>query len=716
MQKFKLVLSVKVILAVLVAVAMASVIVLGGTALLSEKRVSRTQLELTKAATLEGLSAELAAGLNTLMSRQLNIVSARTASDIDGIVKNEQISDRLSSALAKMEKSGGDNAAIRESIERLQPRVVLLIDTDRGFEAKTRELMNLRERMKTLTGFVDQNANEVVTQSQQMVKSLTDAVKKENQILKTIMNDPAVFTNSQKLADLREILQRLLLSNKSQLQQASYEIRTNIVKLASIAKTITQLTDLNELAALRNGEAEKTLTSLKKSLNFLSQSSLFNPALQKNLKPMLAGFKKLTGFTFEGDGSVFALRLSFLSKVLEQQGLQAEVASSALAVEKELHEVSKIMFGVRTEATEQSETVLRQGRITVFIVAGIVFALVVLLGLTVLRRVTGPLDAVVSAMTDVAEGEGDLTKRLDSKGVKELAQLTEQFNAFVEKVQRLIQQVKSAIESMSVAVEHTSKSAAETDSSTARQQAETEQVAAAVNEMAATIQEMSKHASNAADAATKADGDADQGSTIVSSTVQSINLLAQKVDSAAGVMKELASDTDEVGKVLDVIQGIAEQTNLLALNAAIEAARAGEYGRGFAVVADEVRTLASRTQNSTEEIRAIIERLQLGARKTSNAMVEGNEQAKESVEQANEARHALEEITAAVNTISEMNQQIASGTDQQSETVEEINRNVVAINEVAQETAERSREAVTSNQELASLATEVMSLVKQFKV
>jgi methyl-accepting chemotaxis protein len=716
MSRIKATLSVKKIFIALVTLAISAVIILGTTALLSESRVRQTQDKITEAAALESINTELVSGLNNLMSRQLNFASARSSADFEGIADNQQVSKRLRMALNKMASSQGKNSNIEKSISKLQSQIDVLLSTDQAFEQKTRDLIALKERIKSLTDLVSQNANEVVNQTEQMVNGLTTAVKKENSTLKSLMNNPSVFTNQQKISELREFLQRFQLSNKGQLQQASYDVRTNIVKLVTIVKEVAQLTNIDELTALRDGDAESTLLVLKKSLGFLSQSAMFNPALQLNLKPMVAGFNQLKASAFDDDDSVYALRLLFLNQSLEQRKLQSGVIASSTALEKSLSQISSTMELVQSQAKEQSEAMLKQGRVIVFLVAFTVFILVVVFGVIAHRRVIRPLDAVVTAMADAAKGEGDLTKRLDSKGVSELIELTEQFNAFVEKVQRLIQQVIATTEGMSLAVDDTTENAKQTDASATRQQKETEKVVSAMSQIELSIQEMSSHAASAAEAASKADEDALGGGEIVSNTVKSIELLAHKVDSAAAVMEELAKDTDEVGKVLDVIQSIAEQTNLLALNAAIEAARAGEQGRGFAVVADEVRTLASRTQNSTEEIRVIIERLQLGARNTSNAMVEGNEQAKLSVEQANSAHRALDEIASSVNNISAMNQQIADGTEQQSGNVKEINSNVVTINSVAQETSQSCRKAVTANQKLTSLASDIKGLVNQFKV
>ena len=196
----------------------------------------------------------------------------------------------------------------------------------------------------------------------------------------------------------------------------------------------------------------------------------------------------------------------------------------------------------------------------------------------------------------------------------------------------------------------------------------------------------------------------------------SIDELANEVESAASVIQQLASDSDSIGTVLDVIKGIAEQTNLLALNAAIEAARAGEQGRGFAVVADEVRTLAGRTQESTQEIEAMIDKLQSGAKNAVTAMEAGQEKASIGVAQTKQAGEALAAITRAVTTISDMNTHIASSAEEQSATTEEMNKNIININQLADQTANSAQQSTAASAELSKLATDLQNLVSQFKI
>jgi methyl-accepting chemotaxis protein len=249
-----------------------------------------------------------------------------------------------------------------------------------------------------------------------------------------------------------------------------------------------------------------------------------------------------------------------------------------------------------------------------------------------------------------------------------------------------------------------------------QQRSQIEQVATAMNEMTATVQEVANHAQQAADSANEADQEAGHGSEVVYETIQSIDSLATEVEHAAGVIRKVESDSVQIGTVLDVIRSIAEQTNLLALNAAIEAARAGEQGRGFAVVADEVRTLASRTQQSTQEIQDMIEQLQTGAREAVTAMSNSQDKAQVTVEHAKSAGQTLEEITRKVATISQMNLQIATAAEQQSSVSEEINQNVVEISRVAEESAGGAKTTAAASGELSELAQQLQGLIAQFRV
>jgi methyl-accepting chemotaxis protein len=280
----------------------------------------------------------------------------------------------------------------------------------------------------------------------------------------------------------------------------------------------------------------------------------------------------------------------------------------------------------------------------------------------------------------------------------------------------MISEVVASVQKVSDSSEHTADIAIRTNQGVHKQMSEIELVATAVHQMTATAQDVARNATQAAQAASHADGAATQGMQIVRNTSNSISVLASEIGRAVGVVQSLAADSENINAILTTIRGIAEQTNLLALNAAIEAARAGEQGRGFAVVADEVRNLAQKTQQATKEIQSMIQQLQSGTRQVVQVMEDSQGKTHESVGHAAEAAQALETITKAVSVINDMNTQIASAAEEQSAVAEDINRNVTNIGEVANEVAGGADESSRASAELTKLAEQQRRLINQFKV
>ncbi|KWX28752.1 chemotaxis protein [Pseudomonas aeruginosa] len=341
------------------------------------------------------------------------------------------------------------------------------------------------------------------------------------------------------------------------------------------------------------------------------------------------------------------------------------------------------------------------------------------LGLLVLwlsaRGVTRPILGVAHILRDIASGEGDLTQRLPHTGRDELGELAGWFNRFLDKLQPIIRDVKVSVRDARSTADQSAAISSQTSAGMQQQFREIDQVATASHEMTATAQDVARSAAQAADAARGADQATRDGLALIDRTTQSIDSLAANLTSAMGQVEQLASSSEEIGSVLEVIRAIAEQTNLLALNAAIEAARAGDAGRGFAVVADEVRNLARRTQDSVEQIRGVIEGLQQGTRDVVDAMHGSHRQAQGSVEQVDEAVAALQRIGEAVTVINDMNLQIASAAEEQSSVAEEINRNVAAIRDVTESLSSQAEESAQVSQSLNRPANHQQGLMEQFK-
>jgi methyl-accepting chemotaxis protein len=353
--------------------------------------------------------------------------------------------------------------------------------------------------------------------------------------------------------------------------------------------------------------------------------------------------------------------------------------------------------------------------VTLTIIVLVILIPIIFISMLINRSISSPINATTRAMNNISEGEGDLTQRLRTDGHDEVANLAFAFNTFIEKIQNSIIDVNQTNTELSEASLKLEEVAQSGKSHMEEQSQETYQVATAVTEMSSTVQEIARSAEQAAAAVKGANEQATEGLGIMSQTTSGITELAQEVKSAAEVINQLEAESQSIGTVLDVIRGIAEQTNLLALNAAIEAARAGEQGRGFAVVADEVRTLASRTQQSTEEINEMIERLQKGTSDAVSVMNEGSAKATNTVELAGTSANALEKIVESVGTISEMTIQIATAAEEQSAVAKEIDQSVVRISKLSEESGENNNHVLESSSSLNHLGGKLKLIIDTFK-
>ncbi len=346
----------------------------------------------------------------------------------------------------------------------------------------------------------------------------------------------------------------------------------------------------------------------------------------------------------------------------------------------------------------------------------IIFAVVTALSFYIGRSISKPLSLASTALRDIAEGDRDLTKRLDVEGKDELTDMAQSFNAIVSKLNNTLVEVKNStaqVEHFSLELNEHIKGSKDV---LEKQQMQSKTAVQAIMEMVQTVSEIARNAEGAASSAQDANCEAEAGQGVVEQAKESVNNLAGDVQQVSVAIKNLNADSQSISSVLEVIRGIAEQTNLLALNAAIEAARAGEQGRGFAVVADEVRTLAARTQSSTEEIRNMIESLQNGSDKAVITMGNGEKTTEITVDRAAEAGQSLASIVSAINSISELNLQIASAAEEQSAAVKEIDQSISLMAEYSTSSHQGIEKTSDTSRRLTELSGRLKQLVGQFKL
>ncbi|MCL7745262.1 methyl-accepting chemotaxis protein [Guyparkeria hydrothermalis] len=459
--------------------------------------------------------------------------------------------------------------------------------------------------------------------------------------------------------------------------------------LAVIEEKLATLDAVNTKIAAVTHRREKSNKAQQEL--FATQDKLINVAF----KPLL---EKLEQGNYVGAQALLILTLSEVLPNFEQAADRYE---------------GILRGNMENELANTAERVEMDVWISSLITVANVLIIVIIAG-WIIRSVASGLRAADRFATNLAEGNFSETVEVNSRD--EIAEIIEHMNTARESLRGTLRHIGNASQQLASAAEETSAVSEQTDRGVAKQMQEIEQVAAAMNEMTATVEDVARNASDASQGAQSSNDSAKHGQAILGNAVTAVGILSDEIRQSSETIDSLKAESEEIGKVLDVIGAIADQTNLLALNAAIEAARAGEHGRGFAVVAEEVRALASRTQGSTEEIHGMIDRLQSRSSAAVAAMQRAHDQVDHSTQAMSETEAALGEIAHGVSGINDLNFQIASAAEQQSAVAEEINRNVQTISQISEESAQGATQTKTASAELARLAEELQSRIAGFRL
>ncbi|MDT9677234.1 methyl-accepting chemotaxis protein [Pseudomonas sp. JV414] len=365
---------------------------------------------------------------------------------------------------------------------------------------------------------------------------------------------------------------------------------------------------------------------------------------------------------------------------------------------------------------DKAFSMLSEFRASAVVATIIAVAIIIALLGMLIRILIQPLHVMTRAMEDIADGEGDLTKRLTIQNQDEFGILGTAFNRFVERVHTSIREVSSATGQVNEVALRVVAASNSSMFNSDQQASRTSSVAAAINQLGAAAQEIARNAAQASSQASDARSLAEDGQQVVDRSIAAMNQLSSMLSASSTNIESLNSKTVNIGQILEVITSISQQTNLLALNAAIEAARAGEAGRGFAVVADEVRNLAHRTQESAQQVQTMIEELQVGARESVSTMSDSQRHSQDSVEIANLAGERLNSVTLRIGEIDGMNQSVATATEEQTAVVESINVDITEINTLNQEGVENLQSTLRACSDLEQQAARLKQLVGSFRI
>nr|WP_025130340.1 methyl-accepting chemotaxis protein [Pseudomonas sp. PH1b]BFD39239.1 methyl-accepting chemotaxis protein [Pseudomonas sp. FFPRI_1] len=539
--------------------------------------------------------------------------------------------------------------------------------------------------------------------------------------LRTMNIAPRAFLGFALIGCLMLFLGVFALNQMSKIRAATERITQDTIPSIKSVDEFTQLSLRLRIQAYRlllNRDPQ----AQQRTLESISQRNLQIDEAQKRYQTLISSpeeraaydeYSTLLTHHRELEGQL--IELSRNNRLDEMQTLlNTELMDNAEKINATLNQLVEINTHYSTVADQESANQYNTAFNLVVGLLVLATALTLLFAWRLTRSITQPIAYALSAAEEIAEG--NLTRPITVDSSDEAGRLLQAMVTMQEKLRDTLQRISGSASQLASAAEELNSVTDESARGLSQQNNEIEQAATAVNEMTSAVEEVARNAVSTSEASQSATTSAGAGRDRVQETVSAIERMTGDVQSTANLIGDLANESRDIGKVLDVIRGLADQTNLLALNAAIEAARAGEAGRGFAVVADEVRALAHRTQQSTSEIERMVGSIQSGTEHAVDSMRNSTERAESTLDIARSAGLSLDTINSAINEINERNLVIASAAEEQAQVAREVDRNLVNIRDLSAQSTTGANQTRSASSELSILAVDLNNLVNRFQL
>jgi len=584
------------------------------------------------------------------------------------------------------------------------------LDIDQLLFDKTRAILSLREYLDGLAKKIDVEVHNIQTTAEGISGKVNFAIKRIQSKIRRVVEDP---TQSEQL---RSLVSEMITGVQADSQQTSNEIRIGVALLSTLSRQIMLEKSKDTLVSIKDNQIVQVVQLLRGVLNAMKNSFEGSSELLAATQQLNDDFNKLVGLLIEGDQSAFALRMQSITQEEDLQTLLESVRSSVASTTESLNDLSRLASEIRNSAISRSDQVVLTSRKIVLLVGVAVLLLVLGMAYYSTVSIIRPIKETSAALQDIAEGEGDLTQRLDANRTGEIGELSRWFNAFIDKLHRIISSVVETTREVNLSAGEILAAVTEQAAIVTQQSSSVSEITSTMEELSTSSKHIADHSQSVVEISTKALRTAEKGAEAVESVMKKMDEINRDSQNSINEIVELGKRSKEITKVMEIINNIADQTKLIAFNAAIEAASAGEAGKRFGVVAAEIRRLATSVMESTgeiesqiNEIQQAVNRLVIASEKSSKGIQEGMASSFQTVE-------LLKDILAGAQSTTDAAKQISLSTQQQKTASDQV---VIALKEIAEGSKQTSisiNQTTSISKSLADLSGNLQRLVEKFKL
>jgi methyl-accepting chemotaxis protein len=598
----------------------------------------------------------------------------------------------------------------------LKEQLFSLQESSNELLERTRISLLLQEEIKYRVNEIDGEIDVTTTGAIGLARELTFKVDRNNKRLFRDIREKIRQEDLEEATNLSQVLKKTMYGALPKALTNSKKMQEKILELATLSRKAMLTKDDVELSSLKDTELQQLTDDIDNYIVVILQQLDNETDISALASTFINDYRTLNSLIIANDDSLFILKTKLFVERISLNQTRSAVQLKRNQLYSELNMFSADVGSWVNELSVEADQQGKKQTLTLLAVTSIVAFVILLGGLLLIRRIAGPINEITKQMQDIASGNGDLTGRINIKREDELGQLAIQFNTFVERIQQIVIQGTISAAQVNSTTQQLVTSAASAEKRVKDQQQSINKIAVSIADMSSSLQVVTEHINGVSDATQSANESAINGMAELDLSTSHLQVITSEVELCAEIIEQLSKDSKSIGTVLNVIEQISEQTNLLALNAAIEAARAGDAGRGFAVVADEVRELAKKAQQSTVDIKSMIEDLRSRAANAKEQMTNNQQTIDKTVQQTRLAEGAFRKVATKISDISAMSKQVAKTTEEQSTMSTVVHNNIATIKAQTEETTAEIQSSVEHCRSLMYQADELNKVVGQFKV